>query len=186
MDHDATLGKRLRALRERRKLSLRALTRQTGIATSFLSGLENGDTSVSVAKLKTILDALGTSLGEFFGAAPEPPAKIVYRRSELVEISGQQKGISFLEVAAARPGRALQLLRETYQPGSDTGPDTYRHQAEEAGIVLKGTLELIVDGETHRLGPGDAYYFDSRRPHRFRNPGKMAVEAISVNTPPSF
>jgi 4-aminobutyrate aminotransferase/(S)-3-amino-2-methylpropionate transaminase len=28
--------------------------------------------------------------------------------------------------------------------------------------------------------------FDSRRPHRFRNPGKTVVEAISVNTPPSF
>jgi transcriptional regulator with XRE-family HTH domain len=185
-DHDQEVGRRLKALRERRKLSLRALTRQTGIATSFLSSLEAGRTTVSVAKLKTIVDALGSGLGEFFSSTIQPPAKVVYRESELVEISGQAKGLSFLEVAASRPGRALQLLRETYDPGSDTGPEWLRHEAEEAGIVLKGQLELTVDGTVHLLAAGDAYYFDSRLPHRFRNTGKTVVEAISVNSPPSF
>jgi transcriptional regulator with XRE-family HTH domain len=176
---------RLRALRARRKLSLRALSRETGIAVSFLSALERGRNNVSIAKLKAIVDVLGVTLADFFSQAPPPREKIVYRRSELVEISGQ-KGISFKDVAAGRGGRALQLLVERYGPGSDTGAESYRHEAEEAGVVLRGTLELTVDDEVHVLKPGDAYYFDSRRPHRFRNRGKTAVEAVSVNTPPSF
>src|SRR5205807_2477901 len=121
-----------------------------------------------------------------FGAKRAPVERVVYRAQELVEISGSSKGISFRDVAAGRPRRALQLLVERYEPGSDTGPECYRHHAEEAGVVLRGTLELIIDGKTHVLGPGDAYYFDSRRPHRLRNPGRVAVQAISVNTPPSF
>jgi transcriptional regulator with XRE-family HTH domain len=176
---------RLRGLRARRKLSLRALSRETGIAVSFLSALERGRNNVSVAKLKAIVDALGVTLAEFFSQAPPPREKIVYRKGELVEISGQ-KGISFKDVASGRGGRALQLLVERYGPGSDTGAESYRHEAEEAGVVLRGTLELTVDDEVHILKPGDAYYFDSRRPHRFRNRGKVAVEAVSVNTPPSF
>ena len=44
----------------------------------------------------------------------------------------------------------------------------------------------INDDEIFVLGPGDAFYFDSRRPHRFRNIGKGKAQAISVNTPPSF
>jgi mannose-6-phosphate isomerase-like protein (cupin superfamily) len=36
------------------------------------------------------------------------------------------------------------------------------------------------------LGPGDAYYFDSRTPHRFRNVGEEECEVVSVNSPPSF
>jgi len=36
------------------------------------------------------------------------------------------------------------------------------------------------------LGPGDAYYFDSREPHRFRNAGDTPCELISACTPPSF
>jgi len=186
MADDLKIGKRLKALREQRRLSLRALSRETGIAVSFLSSVESEQNNVSVAKLKAILDALGTTLSAFFGQAPEPPARVVYRHDELVEISGQGNGISFREVGAGRAGRALQLVVEEYKPGADTGPELYRHNAEEAGVVLKGKLELTVDGDVYVLGPGDAYYFDSRRPHRFRNLGKTAVEAISVNTPPSF
>jgi transcriptional regulator with XRE-family HTH domain len=179
-------GGRLRGLRRRRKLSLRALSKATGVALSFLSSLERGNNSVSVDKLKIILDALGTSLGEFFSQEPEQPDRVVYRREELTEIAGRGSGLSFKDVAVGRAGRALQLLFESYEPAADTGPRLYSHNAEEAGIVLKGRLELTVDGDVYVLKPGDAYYFDSRRPHRMRNAGKTRAEAISVNTPPSF
>ena len=180
------VGSRLRQLRAGKGLSLRGLSRQTGVALSFLSSLERGGNTVSVATLKTILDSLGVSLGEFFGGPAPAPARTVYRRKELAEISGSKRGLQFLEVAAGRPGRALQLILENYAPGGDTGPELYRHEAEEAGLVLKGKLELTVDGESWTLGPGDAYYFDSRRPHRVRNVGRGPARAVSVNTPPSF
>ena len=180
------LGPRLKALREGKKLSIRGLSRETSLAASFLSALEANKTTVSVARLKNILDVLGTTLGEFFSEEPAPAAKVVYRTAELVEISGQKNGISFKEVAAGRPGRVLQLLLEEYKPGADTGEEMYQHEAQEAGVVLEGELELIIDGQHHRLRPGDAYYFDSRLPHRWRNPGKKTVKAISVNSPPSF
>ncbi|MCZ7644872.1 MAG: cupin domain-containing protein [Planctomycetota bacterium] len=183
---DRQLGTRLRALREARKRSLRSVAREAGIALSFVAAVEKGRNSISVAKLKTLLDALGSNLGAFFGDAAPPASKVVYRKNELVEISGQRRGLSYREVAAGRPGRALQVLVESYAPGADTGAERYRHEAEEAGVVLKGRLELTVDDEVHVLGPGDAYYFDSRRPHRFRNAGKGVVQAVSVNTPPSF
>ncbi|MEX0717718.1 MAG: cupin domain-containing protein [Planctomycetaceae bacterium] len=180
------LGLRLKALRERRKLSLRGLARKTDMALSHLSKIENGKNSISVARLKTILAGLGSSLGEFFQQDRPPRQKIVYRRDELLEVSGKGNGLSLREVAAGRAGRGLQLLHEKYAVGADTGTEMYSHDAEEAGIVLKGTLELTVDDEVHVLKAGDAYYFDSRRPHRVRNIGRGAAEAVSVNTPPSF
>jgi mannose-6-phosphate isomerase-like protein (cupin superfamily) len=67
-----------------------------------------------------------------------------------------------------------------------TGSDLYRHEGEEAGLVVKGHVELTVDGEVYRLGPGDTYYFDSRRPHRLRNIGSRPALMISANTPASF
>jgi mannose-6-phosphate isomerase-like protein (cupin superfamily) len=36
------------------------------------------------------------------------------------------------------------------------------------------------------LGPGDAFYFESRIPHRFRNVGDEEVEVVTACTPPSF
>ena len=36
------------------------------------------------------------------------------------------------------------------------------------------------------LGPGEAYYFECRQPHRFRNVGKDDAVIISASTPPTF
>src|ERR1700730_4254908 len=49
-----------------------------------------------------------------------------------------------------------------------------------------GRLEVTVDSERRILGPGDAYYFESRRPHRFRCVGAKPCELISACTPPTF
>jgi quercetin dioxygenase-like cupin family protein len=49
------------------------------------------------------------------------------------------------------------------------------HGGEEFLFVLAGQLEVQVGGETHRMEPGDAIYFDSRLEHSLR-----AVEGTSV------
>ena len=183
---DPELGARLKALREEHSLSLRELSRRAGVAASFLSSMERGRHGISVAILKSLLSVLGLTLGEFFGRSRPPASQVVYRPADLVEISGQRRGLSFKEVAAGRPERLLQLLVKRYDPGADTGAEPYRHGIQEAGVVLRGTLELILDGEVHVLRAGDCFFFDSRRPHRFRNRGKVAVHAVSVNTPPSL
>ena len=80
----------------------------------------------------------------------------------------------------------MSVLSETYEPESDTGEDLLTHSGEEGGVVVEGELEVTVAGESWLLGPGDAYYFDSRLPHRFRNPGKVKAKVISANTPPTI
>ena len=72
------------------------------------------------------------------------------------------------------------------QPGSDTGRVPLTHDGEEGGIVVSGRLEVTVDDERRILDPGDAYYFESRRPHRFRCVGAKPCEVISACTPPTF
>ena len=54
------------------------------------------------------------------------------------------------------------------------------------GIVVEGEMDLTIGGETKVLEPGDAYYFDSRIPHRFRNIGEEDAEIISACSPPAL
>ena len=77
-------------------------------------------------------------------------------------------------------------MRERYAPGADTGADMLRHEGEEGGVVVRGRIELTVGGESRVLGPGDAYYFTSAIPHRFRNTGQEPCEIVSASTPPTF
>jgi mannose-6-phosphate isomerase-like protein (cupin superfamily) len=109
---------------------------------------------------------------------------VVFRGGELPDVGTGE--IEYRLVAASRRDRKMSILSETYAPDTDTGEDLLTHSGEEGGVVIEGELEVTVAGQTWVLGPGDAYYFDSRLPHRFRNIGKVAARIVSANTPPSI
>mgnify|MGYP003700727067 CR=1 FL=1 len=186
---DIDVGQRLKALREARKLSQRQLAELSGVTNGMISMVEQNRTSPSVSSLKKILDGLGVSMSEFFAVEAAADEPIFFAHEELREISppsGCDGGKAvFLQVGDA--GRhALQMLYERYEPGADTGEDLYAHEAEEAGIVVEGHIEITVGDRSRTLGPGDAYLFDSRLPHRFRNRGNVACVVVSACTPPTF
>ena len=178
------IGSRLRHLRIAHKLSQRELAKRTGVPNSTISLIESNASNPSVGALKRILDGIPIGLAEFFAFEPERPKKAFYAAEELVEIG--KGAISYKQVGETLFGRSLQMLKECYQPGADTGKIPLVHEGEEGGIVLSGRLEVTVDEERRILGPGDAYYFESRRPHRFRCVGPVPCEVISACTPPTF
>ncbi|WP_064708531.1 cupin domain-containing protein [Rhizobium bangladeshense] len=178
------IGSRLRHLRLAHKLSQRELAKRTGVPNSTISLIESNASNPSVGALKRILDGIPIGLAEFFAFEPERPKKAFYAAEELVEIG--KGAISYKQVGETLFGRSLQMLKECYQPGADTGKIPLVHKGEEGGIVLSGRLEVTVGDERRVLGPGDAYYFDSRRPHRFRCVGPVPCEVISACTPPTF
>jgi transcriptional regulator with XRE-family HTH domain len=178
------VGARLRHVRMRNGLSQRALAKKAGVTNSSISLIESNEVNPSVGVLKRILDGVPIGLSEFFALEPERPRKAFYEAQELVEIG--KGGISYRQVGETLFGRALQILKERYEPGTDTGRVPLVHEGEEGGIVIAGRLEVTVDDERRILGPGDAYYFESNRPHRFRCVGPQPCELISACTPPSF
>lgn len=183
---EVELGPRLRTLRAGRGLTLRAAAALAGVTPGALSQIENGRNSPSVSTLKKILSALGTSLGAFFSPDQGPlRSGFVFRASELVPVVSA-KGLKFVGLPGSASSRALQLMRETYAPGADTGEEAYAHEGEEGGFCLSGAIEITVAGRREILGPGDAYYYASKLPHRWRNVGRVPAVVISACTPPSF
>ncbi len=177
------ISARLRDLRLSHKMSQRLLARRSGISNATISLIESGKLNPSVAVLKSILDGLKMDLAAFFAEETGDPELLVYRAQDLLEI-GQGK-ISFRQVGRGVEGRRIQILHERYAPGADTGKVALHHEGEEGGVVIRGELELTVDGERHVLGPGDAYYFRSSRPHRVRKTGTEECEVVSACSPPS-
>lgn len=181
---DAGIGRRVRELRRRFGLSQRELARRAGLTNATISMVERGRISPSVGSLRKIVDCFGLPLSEFFSDKPFVVRPVFFPAGELTELAGGP--ISFRQVGRNLEGRALQVLHEVYRPGADTGPAPYHHKGEEAGVVVRGRIEVTVGAETRVLGPGDAYYFDSRTPHRFRNVGSEECEIVSACTPPGF
>ena len=134
--------------------------------------------------LKRILDCLDVSFADFFASAVMGDEKYFYTQDELSEISSGP--ISYLQVGSDLGNSQLQILYERYRPGADTGQSMLSHDAEEGGIILKGRLEVTVGEKVQTLSAGDAYRFNSRLPHRFRNTGNEECVIVSACTPPSF
>jgi transcriptional regulator with XRE-family HTH domain len=178
------VGGRLRSVRISFGLSQRALARRAGVTNGLISLIEQNRVSPSVSSLKKVLDGVPMSLAEFFTMDLTVAPQTFFGTEELVELGNED--VSLRLVAAQRPGRQLTLLHETYAPGAATGEEMLSHRGEEGGVVVRGRVELTVGGATRVLGPGEAYYFASHLPHRFRNVGREPCEIISAGTPPSF
>lgn len=187
------VGGRLKAVRAARKLSQRDLAARAGLTSGAISLIEQNKSSPSVASLKALLDAIPMTMSEFFAEVElNGTPKYFYDAGEFIELSPQDLGLGLgaARVSLRQLGNAadhsLQMLHENYPPGSDTGPDMLTHEGEEAGIIVSGKIEITVNDQVRVLGAGEGYLFDSRLPHRFRNPGNETCVIISACTPPTF
>jgi mannose-6-phosphate isomerase-like protein (cupin superfamily) len=178
------VGAHLRAVRTMYGLSQRELAKRAGVTNGLISLIEQNRVSPSVSSLKKVLDGIPMSLAEFFTLDLSASPQVFFKGDELTDLG--DRSVSLRLVAARRPNRAMSVMHERYAPGADTGADMLRHQGEEGGVVVRGRVELTVGGESRVLGPGDAYYFSSAIPHRFRNTGQEPCEIISASTPPTF
>lgn len=171
--------------RRRRNLTVRELAARSGVSHSTISLIERNKMSPSIDTLGAILDALGLSLSVFFsGHDSKQRYSPFYRSEELVEI-GRVDAISYRVVGFDFPHRDMMVLHERYKQGTSTG-DLFSHDAQEAGIVIGGAVEVTVGDHRRVLEPGDSYYFDSRIPHAFRNVADGESEIFSAISPPSY
>lgn len=180
------IGLRLQAVRKIKGLSQRELAKRVGVTNSTISLIEQNKVSPSVSSLKKVLDGIPMSLAEFFTADFEVSGidSPFYQPDEMPDLG--TAGIHYYLVGQRRPHRQMTMLREVMPPGSDTGAEMIVHEGEEGGVVLAGRVEITV-GDTQRvLGPGEAYYFECNRPHRFRTVGDTDVIIVSASTPPTF
>src|ERR687884_1913435 len=83
---EVEVGERLRALRQFRRCTLRTIAERSGLSESFLSQVERGRSSASIASLKRIADALGVSMADLFEPGGPPWARVL-RRGERPALS---------------------------------------------------------------------------------------------------
>ena len=176
---DIRVGRRVRALRLERGLSLAELALGTGISIGALSQIERGVSSLRVRVIWPLAAALDV----------EPSALIV---------DGEDSGNDLYSVRANRrralpvgsegiakqllspPAAALTGLMVTVEPGG--GTEAYVHPGHEFGLVLAGEIELTIDDAAYMLRTGDSFAFKSTLAHSFRNSSGERCVVLWVNT----
>ena len=73
------VGERLQALRRFRRCTLREIAQRSGLSESFLSQVERGRSSASIASLRRIANALGVSMADLFEPNDLPGPRVLRR-----------------------------------------------------------------------------------------------------------
>ncbi|GHG85751.1 cupin domain-containing protein [Pseudodonghicola xiamenensis] len=182
---DVSLGESVRQARKSRGLSLQTVAEGAGISTGLLSQIERGISSPSIRNLRAICDVIEIPFLSLFAEADSASreAGMIVREGRRRTVDFGDKGMvkSFL---TAHDNGALQVMEIVLAPGGTSGEEAYAHDGEECGVVLRGKLELWVEDDRFVLDEGDAFHFESRRPHRFRNLGNDESRVMWVTTPP--
>ena len=182
------LGRKLRALRLRKKIALVDLGKHTGLSASMLSQLENGRLVPTLATLARIAMVFDVGLDHFFGARRGQKTFAVVRAAERLRFPDRadtpNPAYFFECLAFAAQGKGLQAyLAEFPHRGPDDVQD-HIHEGAELLFVLEGSLGVRFEGEEHILKAGDSVYFDATEPHAYRGASRSAARAVVVTTPP--
>ncbi|MGH6941277.1 cupin domain-containing protein [Hypericibacter sp.] len=184
---DLWLGLQMRALRRAKGLSLKRLAEAAELSIAMVSQIERGISSPSIRSLRQLSKALGVAPSRFFQDGSHPPAaevdKILRRnaRPSMPLAANITKHL----LTPAFPG-LMEMFLIVLEPGGTSGPESYTHKGEDAGVVLRGTLELWVDRQRYILEEGDGFRFKSSLPHHFTNASEKRTEVIWVLSPPSW
>jgi len=183
---DVVLGDRIRHRRRARSMSLKDVAVQSGISIGLLSQIERGLSSPSLRVLASVADALNIGLGNLFDESLTPRSQ---REGDIVVRAGGRKRLGFWRTGISKElltpssgSSGLEIFMIVIEPGGTTGSQVYSHDGEEGGLVLEGSIAIVVDGEEHRLTAGDSFRFESTRPHSFWNLEQTPARIVWVNS----
>jgi DNA-binding XRE family transcriptional regulator len=167
---------------------IKELAQRVGVSVSLISKYENDKLLPPLRVLHRLVSELQTNIGSLFDSSWSG-AGCVASASSRPRISaggnGNLAGVILERVITNGMGHLLQGNIHIVSPGVGS-MGTISHEGDEVGYVLKGCLELTIDGAAHQLGPEDSFAFTSYLPHTYRNNGSSEARILWIDTPPTF
>lgn len=175
-------GERLRNLRKSRAMTIEALAERSGVSSGLISQVERGRVSPTMDSFWKLCQALDVPLHFFFD--PAPGNFMVVRRDERRILSFPSSHISYQLLSPNLDGK-LEMVQVVLDPG-DRSDELIAHEGEECGLMLSGSMSVLIGDQEIHLEEGDSISFKCTTPHRFVNTGSVKAVSVWAITPPSF
>ncbi len=158
------IGERIKLLRDEKHMSLRVLSKKSGISANALSLIERSKTSPTVTTLLAIARAFGMSVNDFFSQQDrEKDNFVVYKCSTF------RPGGVIEPLATNLRSQNLNPLFLHLGPNDKFRKDVCFHPGDEFVYCLSGEIECEIGSDKVRLGSGDAITYKAETPHRLKN-----------------
>ena len=176
------IGNRIKKLRMQKNLTLEELASRCELSKGFLSQLENDISSPSIATLNDILEALGSSLSEFF-AEEKVSDKIVFSKEYFFEDDKEDYSVTWIVPNTQK--NEMEPILLTLPAGGESF-EMAPHSGEEFGFVLEGSVILDVGGKRTPVKKDETFYLSGKEFHRLINENKKTAKVLWISTPPLF
>ena len=175
------IGLRIKKLRLKKGLTLEELASRCELTKGFLSQLERNLTSPSIATLYDILEALGTSLSDFF--KEEQDEKCVFQKNDF--FVDERDGYTVNWVIPNSQKNEMEPILLTLHPRKKSQVMS-AYQGQEFGYVLKGAVTIMQGGKKYKVKAKETFYMDGTKSHYLYNHGNSDAKVLWVTTPPMF
>ncbi|MFN2291317.1 MAG: cupin domain-containing protein [Anaerolineae bacterium] len=167
-DTGGDVGTRVRAFRQERGLSLRALSEIADLSPNTISLIERGETSPSVSTLQHLAVALGVQITSFF-TEPVERKMVIFTKADKRIVSGSAS-VELGSLGYGLEDQTCDSFHVILKPGATSGRQMMVHSGTELVYCLEGEVDYEIHGQHYRLEPGDSLLFRASQPHRWRNP----------------
>src|SRR5690625_1104477 len=144
MNMDIKIGQEIKKLRKEKGLKISELAEKSNLSTGMISQVERDRVSPSIATLWKMTQALGVSIGYFFNDESNETPYPVVRKNERKKISASNDNALY-ELLSPDLNRKIEFLYITIKPGDSSSNDLVTHEGEEGGIVIKGSLKILIE-----------------------------------------
>ena len=180
-EEEIRVGDRLREIRMKFGLSIRALAEQSGLNVNTLSLIENGKTSPSVSTLQQLGQSLRVPISAFF-ETDHGEKKVVFQKNGTRPHAAFAHGL-MEDMGAGMPRFGAEPMIVTLDPNADSGKTPIVHTGREFVYCVEGKVAYTVDTETYVLEPGDSLLFEAYLPHHWKNLVTVPSRALLVLCP---
>ena len=178
-------GGKIRAVRERKNITLKAVALRAGVSESLVSQIERNKVSPSIDTLLTLADALDIDYEYLFKDYRQNKKVSIVRLEERNSLKLNNVTMFQLSKIGAVPeDHAIEAFMLEIDEGAEKGDLEYGHTGKEFGLIIDGEGELIYGSERYVVRKGDTVSFSSDIPHIMKNTGIGKLCAVWIVTPP--
>lgn len=162
------VGSRIKQVRRRRGWTIKQLAERAEFTPSFLSQVERGVASPSIASLQRIAGAL--AIPTFHLLLDTEHGSPVVRSAERRLITHPGVAVPY-ELLCPPASATLEVAIATLPPGVASSTGFLSHEGEECALVLTGFMQAMLAESSYFLSQGDSIFLNSLVPHRYLNCG---------------
>ena len=187
MNHNNSIGNRIKLFREAKQISLEEMAERAGLDCETVLQIEDNAGLSSLASLIKISRVLGIRLGTFLDDNEELGPVISRKKNHKPGFStnndttGHKKHMEYFPLSASKSGRHMEPFFIRIDPTDEgTNFSLSSHEGEEFIYCLHGIVEISYGKTIYLLEEGDSIYYDSIVPHHVHAVGENGAKIIAV------